>query len=163
MTEKNKGKSSIPWAKIKKEYCSGAKLRELERKYGVSHSTISTRIKKEGWKQTSDQISTKTDQKLVEKISDELADTSAKFYMAANLALEKTMSGLQKALEDDSAKIKQYTSILKDLKDIGVFRSELDRAEQMARIEKLRKEAEKEEVDKTIVVEFKGDIDEYSN
>lgn len=163
MTEKKKGKSSIPWTKIKNEYCSGATMRSLSRKYNVPCSTISLRCRTEEWKKVSAQVIDKTEQKVVEKIAERNSNTIDLMNQAVDLLLKKTLDGIDKADTDDSSRMKQYSSILKDLKEIGVYRSDLDRAEQMARIEKLRKESQTEETTQTITVEFKGDIDGYAN
>lgn len=55
----------------------------------------------------------------------------------------------------DRQGLKQIAAALKDIKEVQMLKSELDRREQEARIEKLRKEAEKEEQnhDVTIVIE----------
>ena len=57
----------------------------------------------------------------------------------------------------DRAGLKQLSSVLRDLKEIGLFRAELDRQEQEARINKLRKDAEEENVDTEITVTFMED------
>lgn len=138
-------------------------MRELSRKHNVSVAGISKKCKAEGWKQVSKQIVDRSEQKLVENISNEMSDISTVMYKAMTMAAEKIMRGMELIPDDDTTRVKQYTSALKDLQQMGLFKSDLDKQEQMARIEKLRKEAEKEETDNTIVVEFKGDIDEYSN
>lgn len=51
----------------------------------------------------------------------------------------------------DKQGLKQLSGVLKDLKEIGIFRAELDRREQEARIEKLRKECDSDK-DKDIKV-----------
>ena len=63
----------------------------------------------------------------------------------------------------DRAGLRQLSAVLKDLKEIGIFRSELDRREQEARINKLRKDAEDEQGDNTIEVTFGEDVDDYAN
>ena len=63
----------------------------------------------------------------------------------------------------DRAGLKQLSSVLRDLKEIGLFRAELDRQEQEARINKLRKDAEEEEADNTIIVQFASGIEEYGD
>ena len=57
----------------------------------------------------------------------------------------------------DRAGLKQLSAILKDLREIGIFRSELDKKEQEARIKKLQKEAEEEQTDMDVTITFKGD------
>lgn len=63
----------------------------------------------------------------------------------------------------DRAGLRQLSAVLKDLREIGIFRSELDKREQEARIKKLQKESEEENKDTTINVVFEGDMDEYAN
>ena len=53
------------------------------------------------------------------------------------------------------------TGAIKDLKEIGVFRSDMDRLEQQARINKLRKDAEEEQKDTSITVTFEDEMEEY--
>lgn len=63
----------------------------------------------------------------------------------------------------DRAGLRQLSAVLKDLKEIGIFRSELDRREQEARINKLRKDAGDEQTDNTVEVIMGEDVDEYAN
>lgn len=75
---------------------------------------------------------------------------------------EKTVSSedySMKKVAIDRAGLKQLSAVLKDLREIGIFRSELDKKEQEARINKLRKDAEEEEKDTTITVVFEGDME----
>jgi hypothetical protein len=69
----------------------------------------------------------------------------------------------KKKVAIDRAGLKQLSAVLRDLREIGIFRSELDKKEQEARINKLRKDAEEEQTDKTITVVFEGNIDEYAD
>ena len=61
----------------------------------------------------------------------------------------------------DRSGLRQITAALKDLKEIQMLKTELDRMEQEARIEKLRKEAAKEDRSSTITVTMEGDIGTY--
>lgn len=69
----------------------------------------------------------------------------------------------KKKVAIDRQGLKQLSSILRDLREIGIFRSELDKREQEARIEKLRKDVEEEKQDTTITVTFANGLDEYAN
>lgn len=69
----------------------------------------------------------------------------------------------KKKVAIDRAGLKQLSAVLKDLREIGIFRSELDRKEQEARINKLRKDAEEEQKDTTITVTFASDMEEYGD
>lgn len=58
--------------------------------------------------------------------------------------------------------LKQLTAAMKNLKEIGIFRAELDRREQEARIRKLENDAAEEQADKEITITIKG-CDEYGD
>lgn len=60
----------------------------------------------------------------------------------------------KKKVTIDRAGLKQLASVLRDLREIGIFRSALDKQEQEARINKLRKDAESELPDTDITVTF---------
>lgn len=62
----------------------------------------------------------------------------------------------------DRAGLKQLSSVLKDLKEIGIFRSELDRSEQEARIDKLRKDVKDDEKDTVIKVVIDDALEQFS-
>ena len=69
----------------------------------------------------------------------------------------------KKKVAIDRAGLKQLSAVLRDLREIGIFRSELDKKEQEARINKLRKDAEEEQTDQTIHVVFEDNMDEYGD
>mgnify|MGYP003311885529 FL=1 len=83
--------------------------------------------------------------------------------MVANKLLEKIAKAVDAVEDADTGAIKQLTGAIKDLKEIGVFRADLDKQEQMARIKKLQKESEEEQKDTTITVVFDDGMDEYAN
>ena len=63
----------------------------------------------------------------------------------------------------DRQGLKQIASALKDIKEVQMHKSELDRQEQEAKIAKLRKEAKAEEKkDNTIVIQFAEGSEEYA-
>ena len=62
----------------------------------------------------------------------------------------------------DRQGLKQIASALKDIKEVKMLKSELDRREQEARIDKLRKEAAVEKENNEIKVTIVGDLEEYS-
>lgn len=69
----------------------------------------------------------------------------------------------KKKVAIDRQGLKQLSSILRDLREIGIFRSELDKREQEARIEKLRKDVEEEQKDTTITVTFENSMDKFAD
>ncbi len=63
----------------------------------------------------------------------------------------------------DRSGLKAIASSLRDIKEIQMLKSELDKQEQMARIAKLQKEAQEEDTrDTEFKVTLVGDLDEYS-
>ena len=62
----------------------------------------------------------------------------------------------------DRQGLKQIASALKDIKEAKMLRSELDRLEQLARIDKLRKEAMVEKENNEVKVTIQGELEEYS-
>ncbi len=62
----------------------------------------------------------------------------------------------------DRGGLKAIASSLRDIKEIQMLKSELDKQEQMARIAKLQKEAEDEVKDTTVIVQFEEDITKWS-
>ncbi len=151
------------WRKIKAEYIKGASYRKLADKYKVSFSQIQKVGAREKWTDLRDQSRRKQDEKIVESIATQGARRVDGIQSLADLLLEKIKDGVNDGtLIVDSQSIRQITASIKDLRDIKGMKSELDMQEQMARIEKLRKEATIENESKDIKVIIAGDLDAYS-
>lgn len=133
--------------KIKAEYIrGGTSYRKLAEKYGVSFSSIRRRADKEKWTDLRTQCEQKQSTKIVESVASQEAKRVDGIQTVADLLLMKIKCGVEDgSLIIDSQSIRQITASIKDLRDIKGMKSELDMQEQMARIEKLRKEASKEE------------------
>ena len=154
------------WKKIKAEYIRGVSYRKLADKYGVSFSSIQKRGAKEKWTDLRKRSSRKSDEKIVESVASREAKRVDGIQTVADLLLERIKEGVTKGtLIIDSQSIRQITASLKDLRDIKGIKSELDMQEQMARIDKLRKEASDDDANKDtkIVVEMKGELDSWSD
>ena len=61
----------------------------------------------------------------------------------------------------DRGGLKQVASALRDLKEVQMVRTELDNQEQQAKIDKLRREAQREETDTNLVVTIAGGGDNW--
>lgn len=156
--------SEEKWQEIRIDYLtSDISLRGLEKKYGVSFSAIRNRCEKEKWVDQKKEVSTQTAQKSIDLVSTHKANECAKAFMVANKLLAKIEKAVDAVEDADTGAIKQLTSAIKDLKEIGVFRADLDKQEQMARIKKLQKESEEEQKDTTITVVFDDGMDEYAD
>ena len=149
--------------KIKAEYIRGVSYRKLADKYGVSFSTIQKVGAKEKWTDLRKKTSRKADEKIVESVASREAKRVDGIQTVADMLLEKIKEGVADGtLIVDSQSIRQITASIKDLRDIKGYKSELDMEEQMARIEKLRKDVEGDGADKEIKVTIGGDLEVYS-
>lgn len=135
----------VEWKKIKAEYIAGGtSYRKLAEKYGVSFNTLKTRAKEERWYELRQQKDHKTTTKIVESLSDKDAEKAVDIIDVADKLLGK-ITELMDTMVIDTQSFKQLTSALKDLKEIKGYKSAKDLEEQDARINKLRKEAERED------------------
>ena len=135
----------MDWSRIRRDYIAGkGSYRELSAKYGVPLKTLARRAKEEGWPGLRKQAGHKAATKTVDAIADSKSVAGKKIYDAAIALIDKTMDGIQ-AIDPEQAKaLKSYSGVLRDLQEVLDLRPELDIREQEARIEKLRREAEKD-------------------
>lgn len=150
--------------KIKAEYIrGGTSYKKLSEKYGVSLSSIKRRASAGKWADLLNQSENKANQKIVESMAQKKAKEADKIQTVADLLLLKITDGIADGtLIIDARDLRAVTSALKDLRDIKGYKSELDMQEQIARIDKLRKEAQKEEESNEIKVIIGGDLEAYS-
>ena len=151
------------WKKIKAEYIRGVSYRRLADKYGVSFSSIQKRGAKEKWTDLRKISSRRSDEKIVESVASQEARRVDGIQTVADMLLEKIKEGVADgSLIIDSQSIRQITASIKDLREIKGYKSELDMQEQLARIEKLRKDAQTEEESKDIRVVIENSLDDYA-
>lgn len=137
--------ASVDYSKLKKEYLrSDISQRDLAKKHHVSYGTLRKVAAKEQWTELRNKARTKADAKFIDAISDKEAQKAVDIVSVADKLLGKISEMLEEGVYN-TQNIKNLTSALKDLKEIKGFKSELDLQEQMARIAKLQREAEKED------------------
>ena len=155
------------WEQLRVEYISSdISQRAMAKKYGITPSLMWKKAKEGEWDEQREQCKVKCVQKTVDSIAEDKADECTRAFRVASKVMCKIEEYIDTVdLNDEYAmkNLKTITSAIKDLKEIGLFRSMLDQAEQEARIKKLRKDAEEESKDTTINVIFEGDMDEYAN
>lgn len=175
------------WQKIKTEYITtDTSYRKLAQKYGVRYATLQARAKDEKWPDLRDRHRTRTVSKSLSKISDKQSNKLARIEGITDkllIKLEKAVDELdleiikKKVKTDDGlteittesmetveggivdrAGLRHLTAALKDLKEIQMIKSDLDRREQEARIANLQKQADAhdEDKDKTVIVTIAG-------
>lgn len=153
------------WNKIKTEYITtDTSYRELSQKYGVHYTNIAKRAKKEEWKHLRQQQANTTQTKMIQAVERRKVDRAARLLDVSDRLLQKVSDRVDAldALEMRTQELRQLSATIKDLKEIQMIRSEADIREQEARIEKLRREAQKEEDSKDVKVEMTGEVVEYS-
>lgn len=105
------------WTKIRNEYINGhISYRKLAEKHGISFNTLKDRAVAEKWfdkkKEQHNKIEIKTQQKTVEKISEQQSDLAANINKAANELLEKLNIAIQQTdLFIERTKIKAPTKV----------------------------------------------------
>jgi hypothetical protein len=154
------------WTQLRLEYISSKEvsIRGLQKKYGIPYNQIRNRCENEKWLEQREAVTDKSTQKSIDLISDYNAEKCTRAFLVADKVLVKLEQVVDTIDPEDTEALrmlKDATYTLKNMKEIGVFRSTLDKAEQEARINKLRKDAEEEEVDTTITVNFMEDA--YGN
>ena len=149
--------------------------RKLAQKYGVVYSVIGERARAEGWVEQRKQYRDKTITKTIEKVSSKQVKKLARIDGIADKLLAKlekavdeldlvmatkkvkveegcteTTTEYREVMKDaagvvDRAGLKQIASALRDIKEVQMLRTELDRQEQEARIANLKKQADKDD------------------
>ena len=154
------------WQAIKTEYITtDTSYRKLAQKYGIDSAVIGRRAKNEEWVKLRQQHIDKTHTKTMNAIANKQADRAAKLIGVSDILLDKVKALLEddEALLADTSIMKDVSVILKNLKDIQMIRSDADRREQEARIDKLRKEAKEDSNNKEPIKVIMGDgLDKYS-
>jgi transposase-like protein len=167
-----KGGITVDWNTLKAEYIAGGiSYRELAEKYGVSQSTLRQRAAREKWSEQKNTVRTEVEQKMIDTISDEQTEQAVS---AASLISKAAMNFLKQIAaesvklingEIDSesrTKYSEYALALQRFKDVLDIKSEKDIEEQQARIDNLRKQAQKDEKkDNKIIVEF-GEFEDWA-
>lgn len=167
-----KGGITVDWNTLKAEYIAGGvSYRELAEKHGVSQSTLRQRAAREKWSEQKNTVRTEVEQKMIDTISDEQTEQAVS---AASLISKAAMNFLMKIAEeslkikegkldkDITTKYSEYALALSRFKDVLDIKSEKDIEEQQARIDNLRKQAEKDEKkDNKIIVEF-GEFEDWA-
>ena len=153
----------MDWNQIKAEYIAGGtSYRKLAEKYKVSFNTLKDIAVQEKWYGLKNKAHNDATTKMVNSVAKDIAKKSVKINDVADKLLDK-ISELLDEFDLDTQSIKHLTSSLKDIKDIKGLKSDIDLREQEARINKLRKDAEEEQQDKTIKVTFNDELDKYNS
>lgn len=153
----------VDWKKIKAEYIrTEVSYRKLAQKYGVPPSTLARRMSQEKWADLRRQSNSKAIARIVETVAIKEASKVDKIQSIADMLLDKIAEKIADgSYTVESKDMRAVTSALKDIIDIKGYKSDLDIQEQLARIEKLRKDTSDEKETEIRVVIDSG-LDEFS-
>ena len=151
------------WKAIKTEYITtDTSYRKLAQKHGVGESTIFARASKEKWVEQKEQHQSKTVAKTLDAISEKEASRAARLETVADKVLDMVEAYIDARgpTEIDTQNLKHISGVLRDIKEVK--RNGKDLEEQDARIAKLRKEAQRDEESRDVVIEMTDEVVEYS-
>ena len=182
----------VDWEKIKLDYITqNISYSQLAEKYGLNKTTIAKRAGAEKWVQLRKEQANKVLSKTTDKIAKKRADKYARIDDLADQLLEKlekavgeldlsiTQVTVRKGNKDnytmkkelkaapggtvDQKALRNLTAALKDLREVKDIKGTLDRKEQQARIDNLRRQADQDKDTDTgavLIIEGGG---EYAN
>lgn len=155
---------AVDWLKLKTEYITtDTSYRKLSAKYGVTAQAIYNKGKAEEWVKQRQQYLDKAFVKSVAKEESKAVDRYTRLTNVADKLLSKIETALDALDEEAALKLLSSTTLrslsgaLKDIKEIQSLKGDRDLKEQDARIRKLEKEAETEERETTVFVQFMDD------
>ena len=132
----------MDWKKIKTEYIAGGtSYRELAKKYNVSFSSLRKVAAKEQWTQLRNNVDTKRDTELVEKLGVNTAKIDKKYYHLVDMLFDRAEEVIATHPQWGPTSLKEMATAMKYLKECKGVKSEADIREQEARIKKLQMEA----------------------
>ncbi|MDD3369134.1 MAG: hypothetical protein PHP50_09655 [Lachnospiraceae bacterium] len=152
------------WKKLEKEFITTEiSINGLAKKYGLPYSRVRTHSEACSWQYKREKANSKIAKKSVQKISGFLLDENERILGIADELLKKVEASVELLDPEDRSGMKQLTACIKDLKEMGIFKAELDRKEQEARIKKLQKDTEEENKDTSITVTLSEGIKDYAD
>ena len=152
------------WKKIEAEYITTeTSYRKLAQKYGLNQATIAQKAKAEDWVGKRKQQASTAQALILEKDINKKVDRATRLKTVADKLLDK----VEALVADDdyltASAIKNLSDALKNIKEAQMIRTQEDIEEQKARIAKLQKEAQREDIQKEpIRVIIADDLSEYS-
>lgn len=154
------------WAEARQEYITSPLLsyREISEKYGFSERSIERRAASEKWvakrKKFGEQVTERAEKKRAAAAARKAARKRASTLDVTDELLSEIVSLLNVAKEGDglcARDIKAIASALKDINEVRGVKSDIDLEEQRARIDKLKKDADRDSDDaKQITVRIEG-------
>ena len=117
----------------------GCSLREAARRHGLPQSTVFKRSKREGWNRMRDEVYRQAAPRMLALAADDVTARAERLYKAADRLtgeIDARMSA--EDLLRTARDARDLAGALRELKDVLQIRTEEDKEEQKARIEKLK-------------------------
>lgn len=145
------------WSDARQDYItSSLSYRQIAEKYNLPFGTLTKRATNEKWREHRKKCGEKT----VSKTIDRIASGEAKRYEKIIATATKALDRIEKMLDDPELTpggLRALASALVDAKNVQGLKSELDKDEQRARIDKLKKDADRDADEaKQITVRIEG-------
>lgn len=137
--------AEINYDAIKTEYLtSDASFASLAKKYGINHSSISRKAKKEKWDEEKARMRTIAHKAVQEKTIETQLSLADKCLSILNIMVDKVTESAQICEPGDTRTQKDIMSMIKDLNEMGAFELQSGSSE-----------------DNTLTVRF--EVDEYAD
>ena len=154
------------WNGIRDAWLRGMSYGDIAKKFNCAKSTVCARAKREEWHLLKEYTARETERKICQTISTEHAQREVEISEQVSIGVkgivDKVNQGLRYASAKDYTKLRVYMSILKDAKDMGIYKTDRDIAEQTARIKKLEKDIALQEAP-TVNVVLSKEVDAYGD
>lgn len=158
-----KQQSEIDWTTLRDEYImSDISIKKLAEKHGVSYSALTKRSQAEWWARQRFERDGLVRDKLMEYAADVEVDRRKKIEDVTDRVLDYIADHLSE-LMTTASNCKDIVIAIEKLRAIKGIKSDLDVEEQIARINKLKRDTEADESDKTIKVVIADELEEYAN
>lgn len=152
----------VDYREIKKEYCTtNATIGQLAKKYGLAKSSISRKIKAEGWDRKRAECYEKATDRQIDSIIVAQGDAWERTQLAMLRILDKKLALLEQGKGDVT--YPQMAKAIKDMRDMGMFGPTIQEQKNNIEIKKMEKELA-EDGDKNPVIEvLMEDVEEFVN
>lgn len=114
--------AEINYDAIKTEYLTtDASFASLAKKYGINHSSVSRKAKKDHWDEEKAQMRTQAHKVVQEKTIEAQVSIADKCMRIMEKLVDKVAESVDVVDPDNTQSMKQIVSMMKDLSDMGAF------------------------------------------